>query len=84
MLIFGCQHVFGRGGAESPHSLSSITPEELFEVGLLHARQGDLLRAEVFAGAITAAVIQKKKWIDTGIFPLIWIISMPFSSLPHR
>lgn len=51
MLISGCQHALGRGGAEAPHSLPSITPEELFEVGLLHARQGDLLRAEQYLNA---------------------------------
>ena len=51
MLIYGCQHTLGRGGPEAPHSLPSITPEELFEVGLLHARQGDLLRAEQYLNA---------------------------------
>jgi len=51
MLISGCQHAAGRGGAHASHSTPSITPEDLFETGLLQAQQGDLLRAEQYLSA---------------------------------
>jgi len=50
-LMSGCQHVAGRGGAHPPHSTPSTTAEDLFEIGLLQARQGDLLRAEQYLSA---------------------------------
>lgn len=51
MVIVGCQHAAARGGVEIADRLPSITAEELFQVALLRARQGDLLRAEQYLTA---------------------------------
>lgn len=51
LFLGGCQHAAIRGGADVRNEAPAITPGELFEVGLLHARQGDLLRAEQYLSA---------------------------------
>lgn len=51
LLLAGCQHAPIRGGIDARREVHAITPEELFEVGLLQARRGDLLRAEQYLGA---------------------------------
>lgn len=51
LLLAGCQHAAIRGGVDARREVHAITPEELFEVGLLQARRGDLLRAEQYLSA---------------------------------
>lgn len=49
--LVGCHHAGFRKERAHEGDLPSITAEELFHVGLLHARRGDLLRAEQYLNA---------------------------------
>lgn len=48
LLLLGCHHAAVRRDVQAPNELPSIAPKTLFEIGLLHAEQGDLLRAEQY------------------------------------
>jgi len=48
LLLGSCQHASVRGGADARLAVPAMSPEELFEIGLLWARRGDLLRAEQY------------------------------------
>ena len=51
VLASGCQHAATRRSAAAPTDHPPITADELFRTGLLHARRGDLMRAEQYLGA---------------------------------
>ncbi len=51
LLLAGCQHAAQRGGNDARIEAHAITPDQLFEVGLLQAQRGDLLRAEQYLSA---------------------------------
>lgn len=48
ILLGGCHHSAVGRGADARIEVPAITSEELFEIGLVQARQGDLLRAEQY------------------------------------
>lgn len=48
VLLGGCDHSAVRRGADTRIEVPAVTSEELFEIGLAQARQGDLLRAEQY------------------------------------
>jgi len=48
VLLGGCDHSAVRRGADTRIEVPAVTSDELFEIGLAQARQGDLLRAEQY------------------------------------
>lgn len=51
--LLGCQHAAVRTAGDLGNALHSVAPEDLFEIGLLQAQRGDLLRSEQY---LTAAL----------------------------
>lgn len=51
VLVSGCQHAARRPSAGVPPDFPTITADELFRIGLLHASRGDLMRAEQYLSA---------------------------------
>ena len=50
-VLLGCHHAGVAKTGASQEAARGVTPEGLFEVGLLHARRGDSLRAEQYLSA---------------------------------
>lgn len=50
-MIGGCHHATLHQGSELQAELTTVTSEDLFFVGVAHARSGDLLRAEQYLTA---------------------------------
>ena len=50
-MIGGCHHAMFHQGSELQAELTTVTSEDLFFLGVSHARSGDLLRAEQYLTA---------------------------------
>lgn len=51
LLLAGCHHASIRGSQSGLDTPQAISPEQLFEIALLQAQHGDLLRAEQYLTA---------------------------------
>lgn len=51
VTIAGCHHATLHRGSELQYELTTVTSEDLFLLGVSHARSGDLLRAEQYLTA---------------------------------
>ena len=51
VLVAGCHHTVLQHNADLQFELAAVSSEELFVLGVVHARSGDLLRAEQYLNA---------------------------------